>query len=174
MDVVHRDGDRNQVGLVVPALGEQWAQRPVDHARGQRRLLAERPSRLKKEPGIFPAEYIRSSTSTVSGRKSTSRWPPAVAVERTIVSPWRTTTAPEACLAILPVSNEISLPAISTETRVTALLLILNCLPSPPVGRRSRFLFILVSERVELSGRYAFFSPPRIMCTGGRSAGEGA
>ena len=33
----------------------------------------ERPSRLKNEPGIFPAEYMRSSTSTVSGRKSTSR-----------------------------------------------------------------------------------------------------
>ena len=33
----------------------------------------ERPSRLKNEPGILPAAYIRSSTSTVSGRKSTSR-----------------------------------------------------------------------------------------------------
>ena len=29
-----------------------------------------RPSRLKKPPGIFPAAYIRSSTSTVSGKKS--------------------------------------------------------------------------------------------------------
>src|SRR5438309_2268619 len=79
-----------------------------------------RPSRLKNEPGIFPAAYIRSSTSTVSGRKSTSRRLPAVAVQRTIVSPERTTTAPEACLANLPVSNEISAPAISTDTRVTA------------------------------------------------------
>ena len=32
-----------------------------------------RPSRLKNEPGILPAAYMRSSTSTVSGRKSTSR-----------------------------------------------------------------------------------------------------
>ena len=80
----------------------------------------ERPSRLKNEPGILPAAYMRSSTSTVSGRKSTSRRLPTVAVLRTIVSPWRTTTAPEACLAILPVSNEISWPAISTETVVTA------------------------------------------------------
>ena len=79
-----------------------------------------RPSRLKNEPGIFPAAYIRSSTSTVSGRKSASRRSPAVAVARTIVSPWRTTTAPPACFAIRPVSNEISLPAISTESRVTA------------------------------------------------------
>ena len=83
-----------------------------------------RPSRLKKEPGILPVAYMRSSTSTVKGRKSTSRRAPATAVASTIVSPWRTTTAPEACLAILPVSNEISLPAISRETRVTASLLI--------------------------------------------------
>src|SRR5437588_10291585 len=79
-----------------------------------------RPSRLKNEPGIFPAAYILSSTSTVRGRKSTSLRFPAVAVQRTIVSPDRTTTAPEACLASLPVSNEISSPAISTGTRVTA------------------------------------------------------
>src|SRR3978361_683175 len=83
----------------------------------------ERPSRLKKEPGILPAEYMRSSTSTVRGRKSTSRRLPTVAVLWTIVSPLFTTTAPPACLAIRPVSNEISLPAISTESRVTALLL---------------------------------------------------
>src|SRR6202023_172734 len=99
-----------------------------------------RPSRLKNEPGIFPVAYIRSSTSTVSGRKSTSRRLPATAVQRTIVSPWRTTTAPEACLAILPVSNEISLPAISAEIRVTASLLIFTAfLFRPSVG--GPFLF---------------------------------
>src|SRR4051794_33686594 len=94
----------------------------------------ERPSRLKNEPGILPAEYIRSSTSTVKGRKSTSRRLPTVAVFNTIVSPWRTTTAPEACLAIFPVSKVISDPAISTETVVTASSDI--CLPScgPRVG----------------------------------------
>ena len=101
-----------------------------------------RPSRLKNEPGIFPAAYMRSSTSTVSGRKSTSRRLPATAVQSTIVSPWLTTTAPEACLAILPVSNEISLPAISTETRVTASLLIFTAfLFRPSVGGPFSFLF---------------------------------
>src|SRR5206468_1213190 len=54
-----------------------------------------RPSRLKKPPGIFPAAYMRSSTSTVSGKKSApsraSVRPCAVA--STIVSPERTTTA---------------------------------------------------------------------------------
>jgi hypothetical protein len=47
----------------------------------------ERPSRLKNEPGILPAAYIRSSTSTVKGRKSTSRSEPTVAVLSTMVSP---------------------------------------------------------------------------------------
>jgi hypothetical protein len=78
---------------------------------------------LKNEPGIFPAAYIRSSTSTVSGRKSTSRMLPAVAVLRTIVSPACTTTAPEACRAMRPVSNVISVPERFTETRVTSAML---------------------------------------------------
>ena len=71
-----------------------------------------RPSRLKNPPGIFPAAYIRSSTSTVSGKKSAPSRPSVRpwAVARTIVSPERTTTAPSACLASLPVSNVISLP----------------------------------------------------------------
>ena len=79
-----------------------------------------RPSRLKNEPGILPAAYMRSSTSTVSGRKSTSRRLPAVAVESTTVSPAVTVTAPEACLAILPVSKAISVPPISTAIRCTS------------------------------------------------------
>ena len=48
-----------------------------------------RPSRLKKPPGIFPAAYIRSSTSTVSGKKSASGRASGrpTAVARIIVSP---------------------------------------------------------------------------------------
>ncbi len=48
-----------------------------------------RPSRRKNEPGILPAAYMRSSTSTVSGKKS--NWSrgclPAVVAERIMVSP---------------------------------------------------------------------------------------
>jgi hypothetical protein len=77
-----------------------------------------RPSRLKKPPGIFPAAYIRSSTSTVSGKKSApsrgSVRPTAVA--STIVSPDRTRTAPSACLASLPLSNVMSLPPTVSAT----------------------------------------------------------
>src|SRR5512132_2178757 len=92
-------------------------------------LSVGRPSRLKKPPGIFPAAYIRSSTSTVSGKKSApsraSMRPWAVA--STIVSPDRTTTAPSACLASFPVSNVISCPPISTETEVgPATVLLIN------------------------------------------------
>ncbi len=47
-----------------------------------------RPSRRKNEPGMRPAAYIRSSTSTVRGKKS--RWSfgffDTVVAERTIVS----------------------------------------------------------------------------------------
>ncbi len=48
-----------------------------------------RPSRRKNEPGILPAAYIRSSMSTVSGKKScpSRTLRAAVAVTSTIVSP---------------------------------------------------------------------------------------
>ena len=50
-----------------------------------------RPSRRKNEPGIRPAAYIRSSTSTVSGKKSKPSLGclDAVVADRTIVSPSR-------------------------------------------------------------------------------------
>src|SRR2546423_11659419 len=81
-----------------------------------------RPSRLKKPPGIFPAAYIRSSTSMVSGKKSAPSRPSVRpwAVARTIVSPERTTTAPSACFASLPVSKVISRPPTVTPTETGA------------------------------------------------------
>src|SRR3954469_10006359 len=93
-----------------------------------------RPSRLKNEPGILPAAYIRSSTSTVSGRKSTSRKLPAVAVPRTTVSPARTTTEPDACLARRPVSKVISVPPTSTEILCTS---VMQSFRARPDGERS-------------------------------------
>jgi hypothetical protein len=67
-----------------------------------------RPSRRKNEPGIRPAAYIRSSTSTVSGKKSRPSLGclDAVVAESTTVSPSRVTRAePAAWRASLPVSN---------------------------------------------------------------------
>ena len=57
-----------------------------------------RPSRRKNEPGMRPAAYIRSSTSTVSGKKSNCSlgWRPAVVADSSMVSPMVTTTEPAA------------------------------------------------------------------------------
>ena len=64
-----------------------------------------RDSRLMKPPGILPAAYIRSSKSTVSGKKSRpGRGSDRLAVPRTIVSPKRTVTEPPASSASRPVS----------------------------------------------------------------------
>ena len=135
VDVVDRERDRHQLRVVAPVLGEQRAQRAVDHARGQRALLARAALALEERAGDL-AGRVHALLDIHRQREEVDVAHRAGdAVERTIVSPWRTTTAPEACLAILPVSNEISLPAISTDTRVTASLLIFTAfLFRPSVG----------------------------------------
>ena len=54
-----------------------------------------RPSRRKNEPGIRPSAYIRSSTSTVSGKKSSASRGLfcAVVADSTMVSSSRKTVA---------------------------------------------------------------------------------
>src|SRR5687768_8687517 len=87
-----------------------------------------RASRRKKEPGILPAAYARSSMSTVSGKKS---MPSRVlfsplAVTRTAVSPILTTTAPWDWGASLPVSKErvlSSAPETGRETEMASAML---------------------------------------------------
>jgi hypothetical protein len=49
--VVDRERDRDQLRLVAPALGEQRAQRAVDHAGDQRRLLAGAALALEERAG---------------------------------------------------------------------------------------------------------------------------
>ena len=63
-------------------------------------------------PGILPAAYMRSSKSTVSGKKSRpGRGSERLAVPRTIVSPNRTVTDPPASRAMRPVSTVSVRPA---------------------------------------------------------------
>jgi len=67
-----------------------------------------RPSRRKNEPGIRPTAYMRSSTSTVNGKKSS--WSLGffenVVADNSMVSSSRYATAePAACRARRPVSN---------------------------------------------------------------------
>src|SRR6476646_3325359 len=79
-----------------------------------------RPSRLKNPPGIFPAAYIFSSTSTVRGKKSAPSRPSVrpTAVASTTVPSCCTRTAPCACLATAPVSKLISFSPMVTARRV--------------------------------------------------------
>src|SRR5215831_9705860 len=136
-----------------------------------------RPSRLKKPPGIFPAAYIRSSTSTVSGKKSApsrgSIRPCAVA--STIVSPDRTTTAPSACFASLPVSKLISRPPIVTLTSARRSVAIAICLflhsasrewglesaSRPALARISTLSFLPSRARLEPGSGVRFRLPPQ-------------
>src|SRR5580698_900525 len=67
-------------------------------------------------PGIRPPAYVNSRYSTVSGKKSIPSFGSgdATAVARTTLSPLDVRAAPEACLAIRPVSNLICLPPASS------------------------------------------------------------
>src|ERR1700694_3403136 len=83
-----------------------------------------RPSRRKNEPGIFPAAYIRSSMSTVSGKKSmpSRTSSAALAVTRMRVFPMRPTTAPWDCGANRPVSKDRvrSVPEMGADTEMAS------------------------------------------------------
>ena len=54
VDVVDRKRDRHQLRVIAPFLGEQRADRAVDHARGQRALLAWAALALEERAGDFP------------------------------------------------------------------------------------------------------------------------
>src|SRR5829696_2366098 len=103
-------------------------------------LSVGRPSRRKNEPGIFPAAYIRSSMSTVSGKKSIpSRGLLWLAVASTTVPPSRPTTAPWDWVASLPVSNDSSLsdPSTGADTRMASAMSLLSVERRPVPSRRA-------------------------------------
>src|SRR5438067_7224334 len=109
-----------------------------------------RPSRRKNPPGIFPAAYIRSSTSTVSGKKSIpSRGLLLVHVARICVSPIVTTAEPPACLASLPDSKRISEdPTVLVSCCVTGCSLLgWHRRTAPLVSRRGTGQFSVVEHR---------------------------
>src|SRR3984957_2872701 len=87
------------------------------------------PSRRKNDLGILPAAYVRSSMSTVRGKKSvpsrTER--AAVAVASKTVSPMRATTAPSASWASLPASKDMvrSVPLIGPDRKMASAMMLL-------------------------------------------------
>ncbi len=97
--VVDRQRDRHQLRLEAPALGEQRADRAVDHARGQRALLAGAALALEERAGDLARGVHALLDVDGQGEEVDVARLPAVAVQRTMVSPLRTTTAPPACFA---------------------------------------------------------------------------
>ena len=99
-----------------------------------------RPSRRKNDPGIFPAAYMRSSMSTVSGKKSmpSRTCPAAVAVMRMRVSPSPASTAPPASGASLPVSNEMVFASSSPTGASTRIAVAMWPSFGPPRDRQVR------------------------------------
>ena len=98
-----------------------------------------RPSRRKKLPGMRPAAYIRSSTSTVRGKKSMpSRMLRApLAVTRTSVLPRRASTEPWLWKASLPVSKVrgVSMPVRDADTTMGSAMWLHSFPADPPPDR---------------------------------------
>ena len=123
-----------ELRLTTPALREQRAQRAVDHARDQRRLLAGAALALEEGAGdlargvhaLLDIHRQREEVDVAQVARGGGGEDDGVAR--------RDETAPEACLAILPVSKAISVPPISTETRCTSDMCSFRC---PPLGRRA-------------------------------------
>ena len=88
-----------------------------------------RPSRLKNEPGIFPIAYIRSSKSTVRGKKSVpGRASPSQSVVSITVSPYRIVTDASVLGASRPIPSSKTVPPISLEkTWVWPPVFVANC-----------------------------------------------
>ena len=88
VDLVGREDRRDDLDLVAEPVGErQRIGRSIMRAVSVA-FSDGRDSRLMKPPGSLPAAYMRSSKSTVSGKKSRSFGNfDAVAVTSTMVSP---------------------------------------------------------------------------------------
>ena len=103
----------DDLDLVAEALGKQRAERAVDEAAGQRLLLVGPALPLEEASGdasarVGPLAIFDGEGEEVAAPPSGDR--EATTVESTMVPPQRTTTAPSACLATLPVSIEMALP----------------------------------------------------------------
>ncbi len=121
VDVVDRQRDRDELRLEAPALGEQRPDRPVDHAGGQRALLPRAALALEERAGdlaggVHPLLDVHRQREEVDVAE--------VARPSRCRGPWcrpggrRRRRRP--AWPSRPVSNEISVPAISTVTVVTA------------------------------------------------------
>ena len=145
MDVVDRERDRHELGVIAPFLGEQRADRTVDHARGERALLARAALALEEGAGDFPGgvhalldvHRQREEVDVAQAARDGGREDHRVA----LTDYYRAGGLlghPAGLKRNLATGNLHGNPRNGITTHI-------HCLPVPPVGRRS-FSF-LVSER---------------------------
>ena len=120
MHVVDAHRRRDDLRLAVPALREQRPDRPVDHARGEDALLGGAALALEEAAGDLPGGVHALLDVHGQGQEVHVAHVAGGRGAEHHVSPVVTTTEPPACLASLPVSKLISVPAMSTEARSTA------------------------------------------------------
>ena len=124
MDHVHRHRDRDQLGLVVPALREERPDRPVDHASGQGRLLAGFALATEERAGDFARGVHALLDVDGEGKEvHVAQAADGCGAQHHGVAGLDHDRATR-LLASFPVSKEIWLSPISAETRVTSNMLI--------------------------------------------------
>ncbi len=150
MNVVDRQRDRHQLGVIAPFLREQRPDRPVDHPRGQRPLLTGATLALEERAGDFPGrvhplldvhrqrEEIDVAEAPCDGGCEDHRVP--------LANDHRARG-----LLGHPAGLKRDLAAGDLHGDPRHVTTHMHCLPVPPVGRRSDSFFSF-SERGELSG----------------------
>ena len=141
VDVVDRERDRHQLRVIAPVLGEQRADRAVDHARGQRRLLARAALALEERAGDLPGgvhalldvHRQREEVDVAHGSGDGGRKDHRVAL------------ADDHCAGGLlghpaGLKRDLAARDLHGDPR-NGITTHIHCLPVPPVGRRSVFFF---------------------------------
>ena len=180
VDVVDRERDRHQLGVIAPFLGEQRADRAVDHARGQRALLAGAALALEERAGDFPGGVH----ALLDVHRQREEVDVAEAARDRGAEDHRVALADDDCAGGLlghPAGLKRDLatgdlhgdPCNGITTHI-------HCLPVPPVGRRSVSFFSFPNGRSladALAGQTAepaAARPSRSSSTPGSSPGEAA
>ena len=142
VDVVDRQRDRHELRLVVPALGEQRADRPVDHARGQRALLAGAALALEERAG----DLARGVHALLDVHRQREEVDVAQVADGGGAEDHRVALADDDGAGgllghLAGLEGDLAYPAISTETVVTASSahMCTSLLARPSVGGPSRF-----------------------------------
>ncbi len=152
VDVVDRERDRHELRVVAPFLREQRADRAVDHARGERALLAGATLALEEGAG----DFARGVHALLDIHRQREEIDVAEAACHRGTEDHRVSLAdddgaggllghPAGLKRDLATSDLHGDPRNCVTTHI-------HCLPVPPVGRRSDSYFSF-SERGELSGR---------------------